>query len=523
MKHLKRILSVVLVVLMVFSCCSTALAGEVQPEEKKYPIVYVTGFGTTLLYYEDDPEKKSLFYPIDTDRILGNLGNIGDYIMTSILNRQPDILYTVLYEFLMDSVGMLALTDDGKSSTNGVTIDPLSLNFEESGGGKYAFHYDFRLNPYDVLPRLREHIAMVKEETGAEKVELVASSNGATVMMTYLEEYKDDLDDLDSVLLCVPTLGGIDILSEVMCDELYVDPLALQDFVSNKLGTEGIGLYLSILNKAGILDLLVQALFVPVLREAVLDALVDFARDCIATMPAAWTCVRDEKFDKALTTMFGENYADADHKNAVLIEGAQKFRENIMLRQNEIIDQTIANYPDMHFAVISKYGSAPIPIGSDGDKMNDGLVTLESSSFGATCGLNAQSLPEDYTQALYPEYDFISPDGWLDVSTCQLPFTTWYLKGLGHMKQNDGYWALINKIVHRNLDVFTDPETPQFQEVPEDDPQALVPMKELERTEETSILEDLIALIKLIFTKILEPIRKLFGKAETATLFARFR
>ncbi|MBR3817064.1 MAG: alpha/beta hydrolase [Clostridia bacterium] len=386
MKHFKQIVSVMLTLLVIFSCCSSALAvaAEVQPEEKQYPIVYVTGFGTTNLYYADDPEKKSLFYPIDTDRILGNLGNVGDYIMTSIINLEPDLLYTVLYEFLMDSCGMLSMGDDGKSPVDGVTVDPLTLNYEESGGGKYAFHYDFRLNPYDILPRLREHIAMVKEATGAEKVELVASSYGATVAMTYLDEYKDDLDDIDSVLFCVPTLGGIDFLSEIFCDELYVDPLAVQDFVSGTIGAEGFGIYLSILDKAGLLDIIVQALLVPVLREAVLDALVAFARDCVATIPAAWTCVRDKNFDKALATMFGEDYADENHKNAVLVEGVQKFRKNIMLRQTEIIDQTIANYSDMHVAVISKYGSAPIPIGSDGDKMNDGLVTLESSSFGAT-------------------------------------------------------------------------------------------------------------------------------------------
>lgn len=58
MKHFKQIVSVMLTLLVIFSCCSSALAvaAEVQPEEKQYPIVYVTCFGTTNLYYADDPQ-----------------------------------------------------------------------------------------------------------------------------------------------------------------------------------------------------------------------------------------------------------------------------------------------------------------------------------------------------------------------------------------------------------------------------------------------------------------------------------
>ncbi|MBR3817065.1 MAG: hypothetical protein IKJ27_10110 [Clostridia bacterium] len=80
------------------------------------------------------------------------------------------------------------------------------------------------------------------------------------------------------------------------------------------------------------------------------------------------------------------------------------------------------------------------------------------------------------------------------------------------MKQNDGYWVLINKIVHRDLTVFTDPNTPQFQEVPEDDPQALVSMKDAESKKNTTIFEDIIALIKHLISKVFDPIRKLFNK-----------
>lgn len=152
--------------------------------------MYVTGFQSANIYYEDDPEKKPLFAPIDTERILGNFNNIDEYLVSSIKNREPDLLYTCVYSFLWDSFGMLAMGPDG-SNSEGV-VEPTVLT--HTGDGRYEFLYDSRKNPLDIVPELRNYIELVKAETGSDKIELVGSSYGADVVTTYLSVYENDLD-----------------------------------------------------------------------------------------------------------------------------------------------------------------------------------------------------------------------------------------------------------------------------------------------------------------------------------------
>ena len=91
---MKKLLSIIMILVIALSCCSTAFAYE----DEGYPMVYLAGFGDTIIYYEDDPEMKSLFFPLDTDRLVGNLKNMDDYIIKSAKNKEPNLLYTCIYK-----------------------------------------------------------------------------------------------------------------------------------------------------------------------------------------------------------------------------------------------------------------------------------------------------------------------------------------------------------------------------------------------------------------------------------------
>lgn len=492
MKKFKKAVSLAVTLLMLFSCCSTAFAAEIYDH---LPQVYVTGFQSANIYYENDPDKKPLFAPVDTDRILGNINNIDEYIVSSIKKGEPDILYTCVYSFLWDSFGMLAMGPDG-SNSEGVTVEPTVL--KHTGDGRYEFLYDSRRNPLDIVPDLRAYIELVKEETGSDKIELVGSSYGAAVVTTYLGVYENDLDDIDSVLLCVPSVGGISFFGELMSGSFNIDPVALQNFVMG-MDINNYGTILGILNGSGMLDLLFAALAVPALRMAIYDAVLDICRDLIATIPAIWVTIQDQHFVPAMKTMYGESWESPDHEYAQLISNAKLYHENIMLKAEDIL---LKASEKVHLAVICKYGKAPIPLSSDAVHMEDGLATLEISSFGATCALYGETLGRKYTQAKLTDYNFMDVNNKIDASTCLLPFTTWYLKGLEHSQKNEDYWKLVNEIVYRDLTVFSDENHPQFMQVSQDDAERLVP---LEKTNEFQ--NPLVKIIEMLFT----PIRFLFN------------
>jgi hypothetical protein len=180
--RIKKIAALILVCVMTISVMPFSILAAERPTVTgrgetydHYPQVMVKGFGASCvkIYYENDPEQKSLFYPIDEERLKGNLNNIGDYILKSIENKQPNVLRTIIYSYVMDSLGMLALNPDG-TNMEGVVTEPVGLKYRSNG--RYEFYYDCRLSPADSCDALYECINQVFDETDAERIELVGSS-----------------------------------------------------------------------------------------------------------------------------------------------------------------------------------------------------------------------------------------------------------------------------------------------------------------------------------------------------------
>lgn len=507
MKLLKSVLCVLLALLMVVPGLGSAFAAET---EEKYPMVYLAGFGDTNIYYEDDPEQKSLFFPLDTDRLLGNLRNVDDYILKSIKNREPDVLYTCLYSYLWDSFGMLRLNPDG-SSVDGVVAAEVKLN--HVGNGRYDFNYDCRKDPFKIAQELREYIETVKQATGSEKVELVASSYSANAALTYLKVYENELDDIDSVVLCVPSIGGISLLSEILAGEVNVSHKAFREYIGNLKGMEFFGDFMWVLDKAGVLEPLVESMLVPVLEEAIMDALMDISRDLIATIPAVWACITDEYFEKVMINMFGEDYNSENHEYAQLIENVTYYHENIKLKAKDILSYTKQNNADLHMAVVCKYGNPSIPLSKYEDVLTDGLVFIELSSFGATCANYGETLGESYTQAKYQENNLISPDRLIDASTCLFPFNTWFIKGLDHSQKNEDYHKVLAAVAHGDLDIYSDETYPQYLTVSPEDEERIIAYNPTEDEKPLTAFERFIDILKKIFLIPVNLFRKFFGVA----------
>ncbi|MBQ8028529.1 MAG: alpha/beta fold hydrolase [Clostridia bacterium] len=500
MKNLKKALALFLCLLTLFSCFTAAVAAEEEKESYDHlPQVYVGGLGCGSIYYKDDPEKNSLFYPIDFSRVLGNLINSGDYIKQSLKKEDPQLLYDCVYSWLWDSFGMLALEGDGFTMSDEVAVDELTLKY--NGNGEYAFDYDSRLDPVYVAGMLDEYIGWVLEDSGKEKIELVGSSYGTTVVMAYLNEYENCEEYIDSVVLCVPSVGGINFFGEIFSGELNIDPKALYNFLEDKLGMDVTGAYLEMLDKCGLLEVIIECFAIPALRASIYDALMQIIKDVIATLPAAWTCVQEDRFVSSLVNIFGEDYASPDHEYAGLIKQVIYYHNTVMVPRYDILKE--AEESSIKMNIICKYGNAPVPASEDGNFAGDGIVELPVSSFGATTGMHNEKLPEGYTQALFPEYNMISTDGCVDASTGALPFNTWYIKGLAHGGKNEDYFKLINAVAYEDLDVFSSESHPQFLEVSKTDKERLVPMYKMFHFRETFIFEDF---FRVIIRFLLKPI-----------------
>ena len=142
---LKKVTALFLACLMLLSVMPAALAAAA---EEIYPELTVKGFGASCvkMYYEDDPEQKSLFYPFDKDRLLENVEKIDEYIFEAVKNQEPNILRSVIYDYCMETFGMLAYTPDGKNMEGVVNEEP---GLRKKRDGIYEFYYDCRQSPAD--------------------------------------------------------------------------------------------------------------------------------------------------------------------------------------------------------------------------------------------------------------------------------------------------------------------------------------------------------------------------------------
>lgn len=511
----KKIISLMLACIIVFSVMSLSFSVSAAKRPvvtgrgetyNHYPEVRVKGFGASSvrIYYENDPEKKSLFYPFDKDRFVGNLNNIGSYMLESIKKGKLNLLRSVIYNYVMDTLGMLAFNPDG-SNMEGVVTEPMGLRYK--GGGKYELYYDCRMSPADLADYLNEGIEQVFKETDAEKIELVGSSFGANVVTAYMHKYKDQLYRVDTVLLRAPSTGGMNFLGELFSGNFNVSPIGLCDLVDDLAEAPVFTDFLYLMEEAGILKLFLDCLAEPVLRTAIYSGITDAARDLLATLPAMWVCIPDHCFIPAMKFLYGENYADPNHEYAELISKVTYYHNEIASRATEIYLDAEAKNENLKVAIIAKFGQAAMPFTEGPNTMDDGLVSLPVTSSGATCTNYGGKFADDYKQQRYPEYNFMSPEWNIDASTCAFPFRTWFIKNVGHSTSPGEYENLSYEIIHDDIDVFSYENRPQFLNYDETTG-ALEALKAPEEEEVTfydkvfAVFRKLFLLPKTIFDKI---------------------
>lgn len=505
----KKAISLFLACLMLLSVMPVALATAVESEEK-YPELTVKGFGASSvkIYYEDDPDKKSLFYPFDEERLMSNVEKIDDYMFDAVKNQKPNILRSVIYDYCMETFGMLAYKPDGSNMDGVVNEEP---GLRKKSDGIYEFYYDCRESPAVSAHQLQVAIDQLFAETSAEKIELVGSSFGANIVTAYMHEYPQNLHKIDTVLLCAPSVGGMSFLGELLSGNFDVSARGLCDLIDRLSEEETLTQFFYILEETGVLNVLLEALAVPVLKKAVYEGVVDVARDLLATLPTLCVCIPDEYFIPAMKFLYGENYKDPNHTYAETIAKMEYYHYNIANNATQIYLDAEKNNEGLNMAVVCKFGVAAIPLTSGENAMDDGLVTTNVSSFGATCANYGEKLPADYVQQKYTDYNLMCPEWNIDASTCAFPFRTWFIKGLGHGKKISDYNVFIREITTYDTDIFTDPNRPQFLKVRDDDPQMLEPLVAEEEGTEQTILQKIVEFFRnllVIPRKIIEWLTK---------------
>jgi pimeloyl-ACP methyl ester carboxylesterase len=403
-----------------------------------------------------------------------------------------------------------ALDENGEAS-NGSGPPNYGIGNQKNAEGKYGMNnyvlaYDWRLDPCLVAEQVKDYIDGIKKKTGAEKVNMIGRSIGASVVLAYLAQY--GMEDLETVILYCPSFYGMEAVSRLFAGKVEIDPKGISRFLdfyvnSGELGESNAQLYnllkdvVAVMARSHQLDLTAKTLehiYEKVWRDVYPRLLVKM----YGSMPSFWSLVGDADYADAKAAIF----AGQEETYKGLIEKIDNFHYNVLVPSTQKLKELVEAGNKVH--VVLKYGVPMIPTNDMVNAQSDMLTSVWSASPDATCGPIDGTLSQSYIDAL-ADRRYLSPDRQIDASTCLLPDHTWFIKNVGHRDMPDCITALFEAIYEYDgyMTVFDDEAFPQYLFFDEAS-QTMSPLTEANMVSETeaewnqSFFQRLIRMFKLL-------------------------
>ncbi len=459
-RKFRTVLTMMLVVIMTFSAVVPAFA--VKSAETDLPIVYVKGAGREI--YSEDGAMIMPFEIEPEDQIMNQSEPLLKAFASSIVAGDWSIYCDKLKGVVKKIYKEVTLDVNGEA-TDGSYIIPSPAPKKKTSNfvlSDYIFNYDSRLDPWEVAESMDEYIDSVLEATGKDKVQLVGRCLGGNYVAAYLTRY--GAEKIDTCVLYVPSTMGTVVCSGTFSGSFKFDADIINDYVNTSLTDDSdlsglINSVVSVTHSLSMLHIgtdLAESVYKQIANQLIPELLIY----SYATMPAYWSMVDDEHFEKAKNFVFG----DQKVKYSGLIEKIDNYHYNVM---NEF-DVTLRRLQDegLKVAVVAKYNSPLPPIFENSNAQADGTIELDKLSFGATSADMGKTLSRSYINSLKGTgaSQYVSKDLIIDASTCVLPDNTWFVKNSVHEDFN----TPINKLIYAILgskDQFTiwdDANYPQF-------------------------------------------------------------
>ena len=321
----------------------------------------------------------------------------------------------------------------------------------------YIYLSTFQLisDPYLSAKELKDFIAMVKDQTGCEKVNLVPISLGGTILTAYLqmiqEEYNGDFSDINKIINIVACLNGTDLFSDFFAREWNLaDEFLYDEYIDLIVEANGMEAYMGSLIKIALRIIPKEALYA--ILSGAIEGLLD---TMLVNCPQFWAMVTKERYEGlADRYLVGDEYATL-RKTTDWFQNARMSlvgNLNYVKGNYGVVTYTVSAY-GLQFTD-GEYNFFGIA-GSSATTNSDGIINISSASLGASYVVPGAK----FENAVMP-----SPDGELDISTCAFPETTWFFDNQHHeVGRNDVILKLLGQILVGNVtDVNSSVTFPQF-------------------------------------------------------------
>ena len=447
-KAAKKLLSVLLSILMVFSMAGVSFASE-----DVTPVIVVSGMNAFPLTLRDTGEK---VWPIQADSILSvvkdNILPLTEFLITGNWQKLGDEVIGDVYKALFEKV---ACDETGNSVYDIESrVFPKSLgNYPEdfneddtvSEGGiarsimreigaenVYYFNYDWRLSPMKHADDLNAFIENVKKEKGASKVTLVPCSMGGTVTNAYLYKYGNS--SVSKVIYTMSAIQGLSSVGEMFNRNIDVDLDTIMNYIfSIQKDDIKMQVIMALVNTlvevtpciTKLADKFIDDSLIE-LNDRVYDELMI---DSMGKFPGWWALVPDEYYDSAKEIFFGGKIPESFEK---LIDN---YHYNVQRNAEKLMKDAAEKGTEIY--VIASYGFVGAPYTDQAMTQTDGLIETHHQSGRAVTAPYGETLGKDYkakgTKCSDLSHNHLSVDGIVDASSCFFPEHTWFIKFNRHV------------------------------------------------------------------------------------------
>lgn len=456
---MKKIIAILLSVVLIFSIGTAAYAvSETDACDcGNVPVIFVTGFASTPLIADKGLEtERSVFGPEAGPLIVG-IVKLMPAVFMLVLCGNEDYFATAVCTFANDLFGEMYCDDSGNPVYDNISTqdweEPTDCHDKDT---QHKFYYDWRRDVFDIAAELNDYIEEIKALTGHSKVALRSESMGGAVTMTYLSVYGHD--SIDTIVMQSSAFNGITLMGDIFTGDLKIESESILNYIKNFVVGDSQTMILArvlisycnfLMNPvAGFVDQTLSDT-----KEQLFDGAI---RDMIGNFAGLWTFVPQESYEEAKNFMLDET------ENAELIRKIDRYHYGVMDRTKELLDSAMAD--GMKLAIISNYGKAGVPVGTDVNFQSDFLIDTARTSHGATCSTIDGTLGDGYVQAIADGHNHLSCDGQIDASTCLYPEQTWFIKDMLHTGYTAGYDEFVYQFIYdsEQQTVWSRSDYPQF-------------------------------------------------------------